>query len=481
MQTVPIIRASARGSSLDSRNLVATDGQVLSVMCEAPALLMTRIVAEARNTDSQPLALRHQILALAGQLFAEATIDGQSPDDYRRDAASSSGVPATVFSRALAHYASALGEIGSIVAAQKPREAVPLDEIFRLKPEATGRKPEATWPSRQSTPCAIWVPRGRVLAVIAPGNHPEAHIGWLQALAFGYNVVVKPSRKDVFTPLRLVRALIQAGLRPGEISFAPGDHRAVDALVEAADLSLVYGGPDAAKAYGADRRVLVRGPGRSKVFVRAHGPLSAERLEFLARCVAADGGTRCTNASAILVDGDHEAVALALARVLAEKPSALQYDEGAELAVLPHTEADAIRAAFDAARGNAPDLCRRFDKAQAVESVSEKTAVLRPAVVAVPSSETPGFSSEFPFPCVWVAPWRPQDGIAPLRGSLVVTLLTTDPEVLGGSLREPSIRKVFLGEVPTFHSATGLPHDGALADFLFESKGFSAAMETCHV
>jgi hypothetical protein len=217
------------------------------------------------------------------------------------------------------------------------------------------------------------------------------------------------------------------------------------------------------------------------VFVRAHEPLSAERVEFLARCVAADGGTRCTNASAILVDGDHQAVALALARVLAEKPSAPQHDEGAELAVLPQTDAHAIRAAFDAARGNAPDLCQRFDKAQAVESVSEQTAVLRPAVVAVPSSETPGFSSEFPFPCVWVAPWRPQDGIAPLRGSLVVTLLTADPEVLGSSLREPSIRKVFLGEVPTFHSATGLPHDGALADFLFESKGFSAAMEECHV
>jgi acyl-CoA reductase-like NAD-dependent aldehyde dehydrogenase len=320
-----------------------------------------------------------------------------------------------------------------------------------------------------------------VLAVIAPGNHPDAHIGWLQAIAFGYNVVVKPSRKDVFTPLRLVRALIEAGLRPGEISFAPGDHRAADALVEAADLSLVYGGPDAAKAYGGDRRVLVRGPGRSKVFVPARQPLSPERIEFLARCVAADGGTRCTNTSAILVDGDHEAVAIELARVLAQKPSATQHDDGAELAVLPETEARAIRAAFDAARGGAPDLCRRFDDAAAVEALSEQTAVLRPAVVAVPSAETPGFASEFPFPCVWVAPWRPQDGIAPLRGSLVVTLLTGDPEILKGSLREPSIRKVFLGEVPTFHSATGLPHDGALADFLFESKGFSGAMELCHV
>ena len=228
-------------------------------MCEAPALLMTRIVAEARNTESQSLPTRHQMLARAGRLFAEATLDGQSPDDYRRDAAASSGLPANVFNRALTYYASALDDIGSIVAAQKPRDALPLDA-------ASGAR-------RRSRHARSGSPRGRVLAVVAPGNHPEAHVGWLQAIAFGYNVVVKPSRKDVFTPLRLVRALIEAGLRPGEISFAPGDHRAVDALVEAADLALVYGGPDAVQAYGGDRRVLVRGPGRSKVFVPAHEPL----------------------------------------------------------------------------------------------------------------------------------------------------------------------------------------------------------------
>jgi len=52
--------------------------------------------------------------------------------------------------------------------------------------------------------------------------------------------------------------------------------------------------------------------------------------------------------------------------------------------------------------------------------------------------------------------------------------MTGDPGILEGALREPSIRKVILGDVPTFYSATGLPHDGALADFLFESKGFSS-------
>src|SRR5262245_30972178 len=80
MQTVPIIRASLRASSLDSRTLVATDGQPLALACEAPALLMTRIVAESRSTDSQPFPVRHRLLARAGRLFADATLEGQSPD-----------------------------------------------------------------------------------------------------------------------------------------------------------------------------------------------------------------------------------------------------------------------------------------------------------------------------------------------------------------------------------------------------------------
>lgn len=455
MQSVPILRASPRTSSADSRQLTAIDGQPIAQVYEAPALLMARIVAEARRVESQPLAARHELLARAGHLFSEATIEGQSPGDYCRDASALSGLPVRVFRRALAYYQSALGEIGSIVNAQKPRDAMPL---------AGGL-----------TEGAIWSPRGRVLAVIAPGNHPETHVGWLQALAFGYNVVVKPSRRDVFTPLRLVRALIEAGLRPGEVSFAPGDHRAGDALVEGADLSLVYGGMTAVRAHANDRRVLVRGPGRTKVLVSGHEPVTAARLEFLARCVAADGGTRCTNASGLLVEQDHEAVARELAQLLARIPSAPQHTDGAELAALPHAEAVAIREAFDAARGNAPDLCRSFDAAPAVQPLSDSTAVLRPAVVVVSSPEAAAFSSEFPFPSVWVAPWRPQDGVAPLRSSLVATLLTRDRELIRAALGEPSIRKVFVGEVPTFHSATGIPHDGALADFLFESRGFSSA------
>jgi len=453
MKRIPIIRAAARAASLDSSPVVSTDGETLATLSEAPALLMTRIVAESRQTPSLGLRERHAILADAGRLFAEATLGDESPATYCRDASASSGLPERVFRHALRDYRTALAEIGTIVAAQKPRDAVPLEHA-----SATAHG-------------AVWAPRGRVVAVLAPGNHPGAHIGWLQALAFGYNVVVKPSRKDVFTPLRLVRALFEAGLQPGELAFAPGTHQAGQALVEAADLALVYGGPDAARTFAGNRRVLVRGPGRAKVL--AGDSLSPAQIEFLARCVAADGGTRCTNASAILVDGDHEAVADALARALAAMPSVSQHAAAAALPVLARGEAEALRAAFDAARAGASDLCRHHDASAPVTAISERSAVVRPAVVALPAVDAPGFATELGFPCVWVAPWRREHGLAPLRDSLVVTLLVGGDELLAGALAEPTIRKVFRGEVPTYHSATAIPHDGALGDFLFESKGFS--------
>jgi acyl-CoA reductase-like NAD-dependent aldehyde dehydrogenase len=457
MREIPIIRAAAQRASLDASPLLSIEGETLATSFEAPALLMSRIVGEARRQPSQGLAERHAILARAGELFATAILAGESPAEYAVLAAASSGLPEQVFRRALGSYRTALAEMGRIVAAQKPRDALPLDSA-----ELDGR-----------TSAALWVPRGRVLAVIAPGNHPGAHVGWLQALAFGYNVVVKPSRKDVFTPLRLVRALLEAGLHAGEIAFAAGSHQAGLALVEAADLALVYGGPAAQRAFAGQPRVLVRGPGRAKLLVDARRPLSPETIAFLARCVAADGGTRCTNASAILVDGDHQALAEALARVLCAMPSLPPHDPAAELAVMSRDEAAATRAALDAARAGATDLCRTLDQQPAVTAIGERSAVLRPAVVALPSARAPGFALELGFPCVWVAPWQKQDGLAPLRDSLVVTLLSDDAEILAAALGEPSIRKVFHGEVPTYHSETGIPHDGALADFLFESKGYA--------
>jgi hypothetical protein len=85
---------------------------------------------------------------------------------------------------------------------------------------------------------------------------------------------------------------------------------------------------------------------------------------------------------------------------------------------------------------------------------------------------------ELPFPFVIVAPWQAEDGLEPLRNSLVLNLLTepadaADPAGAGLLARahlEPSIRKLVHGEIPPWSTAPGLPHDGSLDDFLLEPK-----------
>ena len=79
---------------------------------------------------------------------------------------------------------------------------------------------------------------------------------------------------------------------------------------------------------------------------------------------------------------------------------------------------------------------------------------------------------ELAFPCVWVSPWSRDDGIAPLRHSLVVNAITSDDDLIDDLVAEPSITNVYSGHRPTYYTAPGIPHDGFLANFLMRCKGF---------
>jgi acyl-CoA reductase-like NAD-dependent aldehyde dehydrogenase len=317
------------------------------------------------------------------------------------------------------------------------------------------------------------VRRGDVFGVVAPSNHPATHGAWLQALALGYRVAVRPGARDPFTPLRLVRALLDAGLDGGWISFLPGSHSGADALVGAVDLALVYGGEQTVARMRGNNRVLVRGPGRSKILVDR--PLDDATLDHLVTEVAADGGVRCTNTTAILTSGDPRALADALAQRLAQLPAHPVTDDRAVLPVRPLREAAGLRAALDRVAAGAEDLVQRY-AGGGPPAVGDGDAVaMRPAVLCVDRSDHPGLATELPFPCVWVAPWQPAEGIAPLDRSLALTLLTDNVPLVAEALDSPAIRTVLHGRVPGWWKNPYLPHDGYLGQFLGDVRGFAAA------
>lgn len=72
---------------------------------------------------------------------------------------------------------------------------------------------------------------------------------------------------------------------------------------------------------------------------------------------------------------------------------------------------------------------------------------------------------------MWVGLWRPEEGVAPLRDSLVLTAMITRPGLIDELLNEPSIISLYLGDNATTWLRPGIPHDGYLGEHLMRTKG----------
>jgi hypothetical protein len=110
---------------------------------------------------------------------------------------------------------------------------------------------------------------------------------------------------------------------------------------------------------------------------------------------------------------------------------------------------------------------------QVVADLGNGYAALRPAVHLLASPDERTLNVELPFPCVWVASWSRDDGLAPLRNSLALSLITDDEQLVDDLLNEPTVTNVYVGGYPTYFGAPHVPHDGFLADFLMWNKGFA--------
>ncbi|EXU66573.1 aldehyde dehydrogenase, partial [Streptomyces sp. PRh5] len=161
-------------------------GVPMAELSLVPRLFVTRALAALRAADTLPLEERLAALKRAGELFATGTVAGMSAEAYEGAVCRMSGSPlANVRIAVEAIRLSATDAYRSVQAA-RPVGAV-----------GDWRDPYA----RSGT--AVWIRRGDVFAVHAAGNHPAVHALWLEALALGYRVAVRPSRREPLTPYRL--------------------------------------------------------------------------------------------------------------------------------------------------------------------------------------------------------------------------------------------------------------------------------------
>lgn len=427
-----------------------TAGVPVAESSVVPRLFVHRSIDAQRKVRPLPAAEREAALTKAADTFVSSTIAGLDFDSYVELTCRVSGLPMAA-ARAGAHVVAE--SLTTAYAAVRP--AQPL-----------GARPD--WRELSNAGGAVWARRGDILALHAPGNAPGVHGLWPQALALGYRVAVRPSRREPFTAHRLIHALRQTGFRDADALYLPTDHTVAANVIQAADLAMVYGGQDVVDRYAGDPRVLTNGPGRTKILITAECDWR-DYLDVIVDSIANFGGMACVNTTAVLHEGD----AGPLAKAIAERLSTIApLPNTDERAVLPTTSIDTAQALADYLATRAVATVAVLGADQVVADLGDGFAALRPAVHLLATPDATKLNVELPFPCVWISPWSRADGMAPLRNSLVLNAITTDDQLVDELLNEATITNVYRGRHPTHYSAPHIPHEGFLADFLMRNKGF---------
>ncbi|MDT5350281.1 MAG: hypothetical protein QOH91_3568 [Mycobacterium sp.] len=460
--TADLVRVDALGvdSGYRTRNrdvVKTTAGAPVAELSMVPPLYVARAIGAQRKVRPLPLAQREAALANAADAFASNVIGGMDFGTYVQLASRISGLPISVTRAGARGVADAVGRAFDAV-----RPARPVGAALDWRAEAIRNGG------------AVWSRRGEVFAVLAAGNGPGVHGLWPQALALGYRVAVRPSRREPLTAHRLVNALRQSGFRPEDAVYLPTNHGGADEIVRSADLALVYGGQDVVDKYTGDPTVLVNGPGRAKILITADQDWR-EYIDLVVDSIANLGGMACVNTTAVLYEGDPVPLAEAIAERLATIEPLPTEDERAILPTQPIDKAQAL-ANYLAAKAVGTTALLGAD--QIVAALGNGYAALRPAVHVLadpPEAHAAKLNIELPFPCVWVSSWSRDSssrGLDPLRHSLVVTAITGDDGLIDDLLAEPTVSNVYRGRHPTYYAAPEIPHDGFLADELMRNKGF---------
>jgi acyl-CoA reductase-like NAD-dependent aldehyde dehydrogenase len=427
-----------------------TAGAPVAESALVPSLFVTRAIDAQRKLRPLPAEEREVALTKAADVFVTSTIAGLDFDSYVELTCRVTGLPMTA------------ARAGAYTVAESLPTAC--DAVHPARP--MGARPD--WRELCPRGGAVWARRGEVLAVHAPGNAPGVHGLWPQALALGYRVAVRPSRREPFTAHRLIHSLRQAGFRDSDVLYLPTDHTVAADVVAAADLAMVYGGRDVVDRYAQDPNVLTNGPGRTKILITAECDWR-DHLDVIVNSVANLGGMACVNATAVLCEGDVGSLAHAIAERLSTIEPLPNTDERA---VLPTTSIEAARALAEHLAARAVGAIGVLGADQVVADLGGGFAALRPAVHLLTTPDPAKLNVELPFPCVWVSSWSHADGIAPLRNSLVLNVITTDDGLVDELVKEPTIGNLYRGRHATHHSAPHIPHKGFLADFLMRNKGF---------
>jgi acyl-CoA reductase-like NAD-dependent aldehyde dehydrogenase len=322
-------------------------------------------------------------------------------------------------------------------------------------------------------------PRTDSLGVVLPSNSPGVHSLWVPAVPLKIPLVLKPGAAEPWTPYRIIQALILAGAPREAFSFYPTDHAGAGEILRSCGRGMMFGDSSSTGVWSDDSRIEIHGPGFSKIVIGEDCIDNWEQyLDVMATSIAANGGRSCINASGIWVPAHAEEIAEALAERLAQIAPLAADDEAAQIA--PFADGNvAIRISQMIDQGlaepGAREVTAGYRQGERLATF-QNCSYLLPTIVLCEDAAHPLANKEFLFPFASVVKTSHEDLPAVLGPSLVVTAITSDPNLIQQLVTSPNVDRLNIGPVPTSQVNWDQPHEGNIFEHLYARRAFQRAV-----
>lgn len=468
---IPILRAGRVHRSLEVQRIrdIAGDQDVVELSYACADMIKHDLLGAGAARQALRAFRCRELVAIcerAADIFLNDTLpvgcDGhtQSPEDYVRQLAMTSGLPHSLIRMNMRRLHGVMSQTGVIL--KGLTRSLDLDVLDKGHGEQDGAP-------------VSFAPVTDALGVILPSNSPAVNALWVPSIALKIPVVLKPGREEPWTPVRIIEALKKAGAPAEAFSFYPAQHEGSGAIIRRCGRVMLFGGDDTVKQYENDPRVEVHGTGYSKILIGDDEIGHWERyVDTIVESVSANSGRSCINLSTLVVPKHGDEIARAVAeKLLAIRPLALD-DPGARLSGFANPKfAEWISEAIDAGlKGGAWDVSASLRGGEPRLQRRDGMNYLLPTIVRAPSWDHDLAVREFLFPFASVIECPQAEMIPKLGKSLVVTAITRDAAWIEELFALPCIDRLNIGDVPTNQLKWDQPHEGNLFEFLYARRSF---------
>lgn len=452
MFEIPLNRGGKKYNTNEKEDLISYKNEKFGKISQTPEAIINIDAikntkksgfSNLRNLDEKELL---KIIKEAGEIFWNKN----SLKNYFEDVVSATGLPLSSVERSSEMLKSTMKNMDKILESQTP------DRDLELFDNPRGKRNFA------------YIPKGKNLGVIAPGNHPATNTLWLITLGMKYPNIIKPSNEEPLTINRITNSLYEAGLPEKSLYFLPGKRSIGEKIIDKTDKGIVFGNENTINNFENNRDIKTFGPGNSKIFIDEEYINDSTALKLAKNSMMQDGGKGCINISQIVTKNNSKE----LSKNLAEEIKNIEFEDPlnkeAQIPAMKPEQAKSIDKYIENNLAGAKDCTSQFKK-----RLEEKDGInyLNPTVIHIEKDgKNHPLFTELPFQYSVITDY--EEGI--LDNSLVLAMITDDEEKIEKALMNPNIEKVYVGTA-TCDIKIKEPHEGFLTDFLYKKKAFRKA------